>query len=154
MSYEDAKAAVKENAELGPILERTEKSFHGALGKLEAANRVKRHKGWIFTPEAYRDAVGSGELEVIAGGNPRRSPMGEAILKFVGEAPTGATSREVVEHIKGIEEFHDVVERNPTNVYNILSRLVARGQLRKEGSTYFPPHGGDEKGDTHKDVAP
>ena len=149
VSYSDAKEAVRASPELGPIFERTEKSFHGALGKLESARRVVRHQGWVFTPEAYaqhRAAVERGEAVEMSGFNSsaRRSPMGEAVLSFVYGHPQGVVSKEVVEHVKGIDEFRAVVERNATNVYNILTRLVLRGQLRKEGTTYFPPNRGNE----------
>ncbi|MDR4305735.1 hypothetical protein IHQ68_03740 [Chelatococcus sambhunathii] len=159
LSYADAKDAIRENEDLGPILERTEKSFHGALAKLETAERIVRHQGCIFTPEAFaehRSAVARGEIEEVSGaaGFPsRRSPMSEAVLRFIYDHPEGAVSKSVVEHIKGIEEFRAVVERNATNVYNILTRLVSRGQLRKEGTTYFPPEGREENSDTPEGAA-
>lgn len=143
---------------LKETMERTDKTFHSAIGKLVEQKRLIRHNHRLYTLSAYEEhlqRVKRGEVD----GNPpaaptyRSSPMAESIKRHVGRHPTGIKSRDIITFIGGMEEFAEVVGRNTTSVYNVISRLVQRGEIRKSGTTYFPPNGGNENSGSDEEAA-
>ncbi len=140
------------NSPMRSTMERTDKTFHSAIGKLVEANRIIRHNQRLFTHAAYRDYMQRVERGEIVdtppeGASNRQSPMADVISRYVSDCAGGRKSREIVAYVGGIAEFADVVQRNSTSVYNQLSRMVRQGKLRKEGTRYFSPEGGNENGE-------
>lgn len=127
---------------------RSDKSFYGSVAKLVDAGRLVRQNGLLLTPEALANRkakIDAGELvDQPSEDTGRSSPMGQAVIAFVADHPGGVVSKQVVQHILGIAQFRAVVEKNSTSVYNVLSRLVERRKLLKEGKTYYPASQSDE----------
>jgi hypothetical protein len=140
ISYEKLKEEVSKT-HLGKKLAQTEKSFHGAIGKLAAHTLLVRHNGWLFAPPVYarfRKDVAAGRAvdeKAPRGGHP--SPFGDAIKAFLDERPSGAGSAEIIQELRGTPEFSDTMERHRSHLYNVLSRLVDQGELVKGGGKYF-----------------
>lgn len=140
ISYEKLKEEVSKT-HLGKKLAQTEKSFHGAIGKLAAHTLLVRHNGWLFAPAVYarfRKDVAAGRAideQAPRGGHP--SPFGDAIKTFLDERPSGAASAEIIQELRKTPEFSDTIERHRSHLYNVLSRLVDQGELVKGGGKYF-----------------
>lgn len=64
--------------------------------------------------------------------------MGDAVEAFGASHPHGATSGDVVAHLKLDERFRATLEKNSTGAYNVIARLAKRGSIRKEGRTLYP----------------
>jgi hypothetical protein len=67
-----------------------------------------------------------------------KSPFTAAIQQYVKDHPNGCVSREVINHLMEFPEFQRSLLRNTTHVHNVLTRLVRRGEIRKEGRTFYP----------------
>lgn len=153
VDYEELREAISQSV-LGPTLEKTSKSFYGAIGKLLAKGVLIKEDGWLFSVRAYEERKlkkARGELDDVPARAPhakRASPMGDEILRFLGGRPTGASGKDLIAHLVAIEQFREVVTRNNTSVYNVLTRLLKRGEIGKEGTTYFLPN---EKGSPEGD---
>lgn len=146
--------------ERGPLAERmarSDKGFYGAVGKLEKRGDLVKYKGWLFDPGAFRTF----QHELAAGmrddledkTHQRSSPMGNRILEILSRHPNGIESKRLVEELKRDPAFADVIKRNATSAYNVFTRLVKRGEIRKEGRVYYPlkendpPLGGSDTGE-------
>lgn len=141
-SYADMKAALAEGV-LGPALKQSDKSFYGALLKLENQKMIVRHNAHAFTPEAYFEhisAVNAGERKDVrpkhAAGN---APLTEAVLDILQRSRKPLAGREIIDELLKIEEVKDPVERNNTSAYNVLSRLVKQKRVAKntKDKTYW-----------------
>jgi hypothetical protein len=64
--------------------------------------------------------------------------LSDAILGFVCANPQGVKGAEVVAHLRKTTEFSEAISRNNSGAYNVLNRLLARGEIRKEGRLYLP----------------
>ncbi len=138
IDYPELRQAVA-NSVLAPKLEKTDKSFYGAIGKLVDARKLFKANGLLFNPSAFarlQEQINSGEVAAQRAPAYRESPMADAILEALKRSDGGMTSRELVSSIRALDEFREVVERNATSVYNVLSRMTKRGQIRKDGTTY------------------
>lgn len=145
VDYAELKEAVSKSV-LGPKLAETEKSFYGAILKLVEKGAIVKDKGWLFTPEShdeYLAKLNRGEIEELPQSSSqqhaRGSRLGDEIKRFLKRCPHGASGKEIIQHMVQIEEFQKAVERNDTSVYNVLSRLLKRGELRKVDTTYYHP---------------
>ncbi len=128
---------------LSKKLEKTDKSFYGAIGKLAEKGTLKKHNGWLFSAPFYAEFV----KDVDAGravderapnqNSAHQSPFGDAIKAFMGSRTAGATSAEIIQELRKTPEFLDTIERHKTHTYNVLSRLVEQGELVKGGGKYF-----------------
>lgn len=136
LSYPDIKAEVKR----GPLGEDfVEKSFHGALAKLEVAGEIVRYNEHAFLTAAYKtfkEAVARGDAEDVrpqsAG---RQSPLTDAFQAFLNEnARTKSLSAsEIIEGVgQATPHFAASLRKAPNGGYNILRRLVDRGVLVKD----------------------
>lgn len=136
---------LKEQISKGPLAERlarSDKGLYGAVGKLESSGKLIKHKGWLFDPRAYRqfqERLARGEVEDIEyAPQSRHSPMAEATKRILAENPHGIRSRDLVAKLKMIPEFAEPIKKNSASAYNVFARLVKRGEIRKEGSIYYP----------------
>ncbi|MER9134756.1 hypothetical protein NKI20_00350 [Mesorhizobium sp. M0830] len=145
VDYAELREAIS-NSILGSKLEKSEKSFYGAIGKLTDSLRIVKEDGWIFSVADYNEykrKVSKGENEPLPPSSSeqhaRGSRIGDQIKRFLKTQTDGATGRQIIEHVLQIQEFQEVIERNNTNVYNVLYRLAKRQELRKVGTTYYSP---------------
>ncbi len=67
----------------------------------------------------------------------QHSPFGEAIKAFLGKHPMGATGGDLRLELRKTPEFAATIERHKSHLYNVLGRLVARGELTRGGGRYF-----------------
>ena len=119
------------------------KGFYTALRKLEAQKVVFRYKGTAFTPkgyEAYRKKVAAGLISEIATGR-RGSPIEDAVMAFLEkEGPSKAPT--IRANLITYEGFGPSVLRNSSAMYNVLKRLVDRGEIEHdiEAAVYRLPN--------------
>lgn len=119
------------------------KGFYTALRKLEAQKVVLRHKGAAFTPkgyEAYRQKLVAGLISEIATGR-RGSPIEDAVMTFLKkEGPSKAPA--IRANLITYEGFGPSVLRNSSAMYNVLKRLVDRGEIAHdiEAAVYRLPN--------------
>jgi len=141
-SYDDLKAGI----ELGPFAERlkqSDKGLYGGVGKLEATGELVKYKGRLFASaafQAFQTRLAAGEIEDISEVEKARpSPMANEILKYLTENGRPASSREIVDHLKGVEAFAAVVNKNSSSAYNVINRLLNRGEIGKQDGLYHAP---------------
>ena len=142
ISYEAAKAllptALQEQLSRGNT-----KAFYGSLRRLERDKELVRFNSHIFTPEGFVEFEKSPNYASLSKkGSPNRgSPIGNAVKEFIAEnGPSKALA--IKEHLCRTPEFRKPLMRNSSALYNVLKRLVDRGELNhdKERSTYSIVH--------------
>jgi len=85
----EAKAALMQTS-FAARLGKSDKGFYHAIERLAERGEIIRHNGRIFSPDAYekfKKAVASGKIKDDPAKLPTHSPMGDAILRIVGESP-------------------------------------------------------------------
>lgn len=146
MPYVEIKAEIRKTA-FGAGKD-SEKGFYGAVTRLIENDEVVRHKAHLFSHEAYRKY-----REDLKAGRARRlkmpnvahySPMGEAVKKIIENRPNGAQSGHIKWELRKSPEFAASLDKNPTHIYNVLSRLTKDGFLFKRGKRYYYAHLQDE----------
>mgnify|MGYP003676012010 CR=1 FL=1 len=148
MTFGELKDEIQ-NGPLGDRLAQTSKSFYGAIGKLESRGVIAKHRGWLFTAETLDQFLKDVAAGKVADKEPldvgRGSPMQDVVIELVRSAqPEGIKSSEVVAALRNHPEFGASVIRNATAGYNIISRLLNRGELMKEGRVLrIAPKGAD-----------
>ena len=137
---------------------KSEKGFYHAISRLQHRGYVSKHKGWLFRSddlEAHLRAVKEGKANDVreASSQRNRSPMGEEVKEFLQIHRQGVESKEVISHLIKDPRFSETLNKNATGVYNVISRLVKRGEIRKEEKLLYPlkenepPLGGSETGE-------
>lgn len=131
---------------LGDALKVSDKGYYHAVRRLALRGSIAKSHGRIFTINGlkrYKSDVASGRQSVEFGPptvNARQSPMADAIVAFVGKSKHGVFAGHVVDHLLTDERFAGSVGRNRSAAYNVLARLVSRGQLvRIGGGNYALP---------------
>lgn len=128
-----------------PIRERllqSDKGFYHAIDRLAERERIFRQNGRAFSKEAlsrYREAVAQGIIEDKPARVQTHSPMGNAIEAIVKTSP-GIKGAAIISRLMENPEFRATLTPHNTGAYNVLARLVLRGQLVKVGRGYFPPN--------------
>lgn len=143
VDYSELRDAVSKSV-LGPKLEASDKGFYGAILKLSNSGKVIKKGVLLFSPDSYADyqrKVAEGVIEEISEAKmtARPAPFEDRVKLFLDSCANGATGREVIDHMLTVPEFHESVRRNNTTVYNVLSRMVRRAQIRKIGQAYYSP---------------
>ncbi len=115
------------------------KSFYGATWKLELAGKVVRHKGHVFTPEAferYKQRVASGEIPEVEGHEYRGSPMMDDLKSFLALHPQSSAAA-IKDYLCTFDQYRPGLKRNSSAVYNLLKRLRDREEIvRHANGTY------------------
>jgi hypothetical protein len=115
------------------------KSFYGAMGKLEDAGLVVRHKTHLFLKgdfEEHMRKVEAGEIPDVEGRNYRGSPMADAVKAFLLENPRSKATV-IRDHLCKVPEFRKSLRRNTSTIYNLLKKLKDREELiHHEDGTY------------------
>jgi hypothetical protein len=119
------------------------KSFYGSMSKLDAAGKVVRHRGHLFTADAferYQSRVASGEIGEVAEHANRGSPMTDELITFLADHPR-STGAEIKDHLCSFEQFKGGLKRNSSAIYNVLRRLRDREEIfRHEDGSYSLPN--------------
>lgn len=142
LTYEDLRNELFRGP-LAEALSESDKGFYHAIRRLEKRGKLVKHYGYLFSPkgfEEYNKKERDGLVPSLEK-NPqssRYSPMGEEVILFVNANPEGVLSKDIVSHLKKDERFSEVVEKNATNVYNVIARLVKRNQIIKVDRRIFP----------------
>lgn len=150
---------LKEEAEQGPLnyeYAKSDKGFYHAVARLQQRGYLTKYKGWLFRTSDLQSHLTDVEAGKVADvkdltlGTMRHSPMGDAVQDFLMARVQGALGGEVLAYLKADVRFAEALGRNATGSYNVLARLVSRGEIRKEGKIYFaikenePPKGGSD----------
>lgn len=128
---------------LGPKLAQTEKSFYGGIGKLAGRKQIVRHGGRVFSHRAYerfrRDLeAGIIKDEPVRYGGRHSSPVKTALLALLERNPLGATPSVIIASLE--RDSGQKLDRNgKTAIYNLISRLVKRGDLVRQGPMVHLP---------------
>jgi hypothetical protein len=145
LTYAELKAETAKT-HLGPKLLRTDKSFYGAIAKLETREVAVRHGGRVFAPEVYErymrdvDAGIVKDEPILNSGSERVSPTKTAVLQFLGDNVRGARISEIVNNLEKRPELNVSGNKNgKTAVYNLIARLVRRDVLVREGDIITLP---------------
>jgi hypothetical protein len=142
VSYDELRAVMM----TGPLGRRwNPKSFHGAIGKLFSKQLIVRYKEHVFAPavfDQFRRDLAAGRVEDLP--NPttlaQLSPLGEAMKEFLGTRQEGVTSSEIIRAARKNPEFASAIDRNKFHPYNVLGRLVAKGEaIKRDGLYYLAP---------------
>jgi hypothetical protein len=129
--------------ELKDRLRKSDKGYYHALSRLVERKVLARHKGWLVMPyryDAFIRAVEKGEVKpdgpIMRGGESRTgSLMGDEIYARI-ELLGPQSSAEIIAHLRQSREFATTVARNSSSAYNVMSRLVSRGQLKRAEGLY------------------
>ncbi|TNC74147.1 hypothetical protein [Rubellimicrobium roseum] len=139
----------------------SDKSFHGALSRLEAAEVVRRHNGHAFLLAAYRAhmrVITKGKAPDVEPRSPlREAPTSDAVLAVLRSAGEPLTSSQILVRMsRSHPEVAASLTRQRTGLYNVLKRFVDRGLLVREGDealrTYRVANTTDAGNDTGPDV--
>lgn len=139
-----------QKTDLADTLKKTEKSFYGAIGRLANNDEIVREDGYVFSHEAYERY----QQDLRDGGKPlpkshhgHASPAADEIKAYLRTRPThGATSAEIIEHLK-TTEVRESIENNKSFAYNVISRLSGRKEIIKAGKRYRLPDENEEAPD-------
>ena len=142
VSYAEAREEIKKT-KLAERLESSDKGFYGAIAKLNKAKEIVAYKGHIFAPAVFAkfkadlDAGWTKDLKIANAAH--HSPMGEAIAKMMRSRPNGAESGHIIWELRKNSEFAEAIEKNKTHPYNVLARMLSKGELKKRGKRYYSP---------------
>jgi hypothetical protein len=141
LPYAELRSAVLASP-LGPKLIQSDKGYHNALSRAAQAQEIIRDHGRVFTPAAFQRfmaAVERGEASTTVPQPIAHSPMGEAILKIVGANPGKLNGKGVIGELRKDAEFNAALTPHETGAYNIIARLVRRGQIiRRDDGLILP----------------
>jgi hypothetical protein len=124
----------------GDRLRYSDKGYYNAIRRLVLRHQLIKHKGRLFSPEAYSRymaAVRRGEIEDTEAPNAGHSPVVEAVRKMIADEP-GITSGRVVEQLKTHPVIGPTLPPKTTAVYNMISRLRDRKVVIKIGMQLYP----------------
>ena len=105
--------------------------IYNAIAKMAAKSSVVKHNGKIFAPgvfDEFMERVKRGEIEDAPA---ERPSISDTMVDFVDQNPNGVEAAEIVKAMKAIG-------MSPGTVYNNLSKIVAKGRVRREGKLYLP----------------
>jgi len=124
---------------LGPRLQETNAAFYGSIDKLKSRGAIMDHEGRLFLPfllKRYLQDVQAGRTaELPPAKPPIRSASADLVRDFIRRNGR-AESHELVEMLAS-HPLSGINNRN--SVYNLLARMVDKGQLKKVGNTYSLP---------------
>lgn len=127
---------------LGAKLQESDKGYHNAISRLAKDESIIRDHGRLFTPAAYRrflKAVEAGEASTTVPQPLAYSPMGEAILRIVKDHPGELNGKGVINELRKDPEHNATLTPHETGAYNIIARLVRRGQIvRRDDGLILP----------------
>jgi hypothetical protein len=143
ISYDELREMIMDT-HLARTLEKTDKSFYGAIARLANSGKIIRESGHVFTTESYEQFQKNMKrglvkpLPKVSYGT--SSPTAEAIHEYLRTRPVhGATSGEIIAFLK-TTDLREKIDRNKTFAYNVLSRMRDREEIVKSGDHYRLPN--------------
>ncbi len=139
LSYDE----LRQIMQAGPAAGRpwSEKSFHGAIGKLADNAEIVRYKCHVFSRVAFdrfREDVAAGAVnDLPEPSRPQHSPLGAEIRRYLATCPSGATSGEMISEARQVPELAAAIDKNKSYAYNVIKRLADKGEIVKTGGRYF-----------------
>jgi hypothetical protein len=130
------------SSDLGSRLAQSDKGYHNAISRLAKDELIVRDHGRVFTPEAYQrflKAVEAGEASTTVPQPMAYSPMGEAILQIVAAHPGELNGKGVISELRKDSEHNATLTPHETGAYNIIARLVRRGQIVRRDDGLISP---------------
>ncbi|QDX26577.1 hypothetical protein FPZ54_11460 [Sphingomonas suaedae] len=141
LTYAELRSAVAASP-LGSKLDASDKGYHNAISRLAGDGLIIRDHGRVFTPEAFdrfMAAVERGEASTTVPQPLAHSPMGEAILRIVSAQPGLLNGKGVIRELKKDPEFNAALTPHETGAFNIIARLVRRGQIVRRDDGLIQP---------------
>lgn len=129
-----------DNGPLGNLLKTSDKGYYHTIRRLALRNEITKAHGRFFITSGlkqYEADLESGVASSFEQPIVRRSPMAEHILEFVAASRGGVRARDILGHVLLDERFVGPVKRNNSAAYNVLARLLNRGQLVRNGSGFY-----------------
>lgn len=105
--------------------------IYNATSKLEKAGEIKRHNGRLFLPdrlEHFMERVRKGEITDYQGSGEETNA--DMLVRVISESD-GLEAGEIVKMMTGSGMSSGIV-------YNTLSKIFAKGRVRREGKIYLP----------------
>lgn len=141
LTYAELRGEVSKS-ELGHKLDESDKGYHNALSRAAAGGEIVKDHGRVFTPEAFKrfmEAVEAGDASTTVPQPIIHSPMGEAILSIVAKCPGELNGKGVIRELRKDPEFNAALTPHETGAYNIIARLVRRGQIVRRDDGLLTP---------------
>jgi len=139
LSASELRQLINADPHYGPKFAESDKGYYHALTRLKGDSVITLHGGRYYSPKAFADhvaAVERGEVKDAPAQVYRSSAMGDAILDLIQARP-GISGGEIVKVLRSDEEFADSLKYN-SGAYNVLARLVKRGQAANIEGGYAP----------------
>jgi len=156
LTFSDLKDQVA-RGRLADDFQRSDKGFYHAISRLQERGFLRKHRGWLFRVSDFDDhmrKVQVGERDdVEEDAVSRPSQMGDEIVDFLSKRPEGATNAQIIDHLMKDGRFVGTLTKNKSGAYNVIARMMRRGDLLKEGKKVRifkenePPKGGSETGE-------
>ncbi|WP_380785208.1 hypothetical protein [Sphingomonas sp. R86521] len=133
------KASIAET-EFAERLARNANGFYNAVSRLTSRGEIER-VGDTFYSLDFRERVEAGGIGISAlemAQDTRKPTTPELVL----ETLTGQgylTPKQIVDRLKGNEDFDEKIARNPQYLYTVLGRMVARNGVVKNNGKYATP---------------
>lgn len=140
LSPVELKAMIEADEALRKRFNESEKGYYHGLSRLQKSGTIIRHKGRYYSPVTFADhqkRVASGEVSDEPVQTFGHSPMGEAVLDIVYTLP-GIKGSEIIRELRTDAEFDATLTPHTTGAYNVISRLVRRKLIRREGQQCYP----------------
>jgi len=143
MTFAELKDAVAET-HLGETLNRTDKAFYGSIGKLTERGDIVKHKGRLFSPQAFHQFMedvraGRAVDESFDGSRAGTSDNAVALIRFLKGRGGKGTTTEIVQSLLTNPPDDLNVTNNRNSIYNLINRMYKNGQLIKAGDKYHLP---------------
>ena len=133
----ELKTLIKETS-LGGKLNKTEKSFYGAIDKLSSRFLINKHNGKLYSLEAFaifKKNVEDGieQDSDIQGGRGKPSALGGAIKEFLQAHNDQSNTKEIRDYMIKDERFRSTIEKHHSFLYNVIANLQKKKEIIKEG---------------------
>lgn len=143
MPYAELKAEIQKTP-LAPKLAQSDKSFYGGILKLEQREQAVRYHGRVGTVQAYARYiadVAAGLMKedppILNTGGNRKSPAKDALFEILQRDARGAPPADVVNELT--QKLNLETKNSKTAVYNLIARLLKRGEIAKVGKNIALP---------------
>jgi hypothetical protein len=141
LANDEVKAVIRRTP-LGNQLNQREtgRRYYNTISLLARKGIIVNHNRRVYSPEAYKrfiDQVEAGLVEddvPVAKGH--FSPMGEAILELAAKHTEGLSRYDLIAELDKNPLFSESLAKHQSFIYNVLAKLLKRGQLEKIGDLY------------------
>lgn len=138
MTHQQLLAEVKKT-ELAEKAKRSDKGFYGAIARLHERQKLIKAGGLLFAKDVADKLERRGELpkENQQGTlQPRPNSASAYVIQALEDNPNGMTGPELKSYVSRKPNAPDSVHQHGQYIYNVLSKLMDGGRVRKTGSRY------------------